>query len=61
MSHPSNDNIRDTIGELYDLISFLESELETAFSTGKFDDADTIAGELLDARCELNKLEEYFN
>ena len=61
MSHPSNDNIRDRIAELYDLIHFLESELDTAFSLGDHADADLIAVELYDSRKELAKLEGYFN
>ena len=60
MSHESNDNIRDQIRDLYDLITFLESELECASSHGRVAEADDVAGELYDARQELSKLEEYF-
>lgn len=60
MSHESNDNIRDQIRDLYDLITFLESELECAASHGRIAEADDVAGELYDARKELAKLEEYF-
>lgn len=61
MSHPSNDNIKDQIAELYDLIHFLESELEKAFEHGDHEDADRIAVELYDSKKELTKLESYFN
>jgi hypothetical protein len=60
MSNIANDNIKDTIRDLYDLICFLESELECAGSQGRYDDADQVAVELYDARKELKRLEEYF-
>jgi len=60
MSHEVNDNIRDQIRDLYDLITFLECELETASSHGRIAEADDVAGELYDARKELATLEGHF-
>ena len=60
MSHFVNDQIRETIRELQDLIDFLETELEVAGTHGEFDRADQIAVELFDARKELKKIESQF-
>ena len=60
MSHEVNDKTKDQIRDLYDLITFLESELECAASHGRVAEADDVAGELYDARKELAQLEECF-
>lgn len=61
MSRDVNENWREEIRDLYDLITFLESELECAASQGRYGDADQVAVELYDARKELARLEEIFS
>lgn len=60
MSHSVNDSIKDAIRELYELVTFLESELECAVSQNRVGDADQVAAELYDARKELAQAERDF-
>lgn len=60
MSHPANDNIIDRMNDLYSLIDFLTEELRNCSMHGKFDEADTIFGELEDAKIELERLQDQF-
>jgi hypothetical protein len=57
MSHESIENIIDKINEVTDTITFLTAELENCSLWGKYDEADELYGELVDARHELTKLE----
>lgn len=57
MSHESIENIIDKIRDVTDTITFLTAELENCSLWGKYDEADDIYGELVDARNELAKLE----
>jgi FtsZ-binding cell division protein ZapB len=57
MSHESIENIIDKINEVTDTITFLTAELENCSLWGKYDEADDLYGELVDARNELAKLE----
>lgn len=57
MSHESIENIIDKIRDVTDTITFLTAELENCSLWGKYDEADDLYGELVDARNELAKLE----
>ena len=57
MSHESIENIIDKIRDVTDAITFLTAELENCSLWGKYDEADDLYGELVDARNELAKLE----
>lgn len=58
MSHPVNEVLVDTIRELRELISFLESELLDYSLRGEIEIADEVYGELIDARIKLAELED---
>lgn len=60
MSHESIENLIDRLRDLTDTINFLTSELENCSLWGKYDEADQLYGELIDARSELAKLEEMY-
>jgi hypothetical protein len=59
MSHPVNDSVIEKLGELRDLVNFLESELLFHSLQGNYDYADQTYGELIDARKELAKFEDW--
>jgi hypothetical protein len=60
MSHESIENIIEKLRDLHDTITYLTAEVENCALWGKYDEADQLYGELVDARKELEKLETQY-